>query len=166
MNSIHLHLKKYLILLIVCAFVFLIDRYSKIAVLELLHQENTQNFKINNFLNFTEVWNQGISFGFLSHYNLPPSFFIGSTIAIIIIILWLMKSISPIFQGMIIGGGLGNIVDRVLFGSVFDFIDLHVYNVHYPTFNLADSFIVLSTAILVIKEVFFKRPSSRFEEIL
>ena len=77
-----------------------------------------------------------------------------------------MKSISPIFQGMIIGGGLGNIVDRVLFGSVFDFIDLHVYNVHYPTFNLADSFIVLSTAILVIKEVFFKRPSSRFEEIL
>ena len=151
----YLYLRKLLILLVTCIIVFLIDRYTKTAILALLHQENTQTFKVNSFLNFIEVWNQGISFGLFNHYNLPPLFFIGMTIVIIILMLWLMQSTHPILKGMIIGGAFGNATDRFLFGSVFDFIDLHAYNWHYPAFNIADSFIILSIIIIIIKEMLF-----------
>lgn len=146
----YIYLRKLFILLVTCIIVFLIDRYTKVAVLELLHQENTQIFKVNSFLNFIEIWNRGISFGLFNHYNLPPLFFIGTTIVIIILILLLMQSTHSILKGIIIGGALGNAADRFLFGSVFDFIDLHAYNWHYPAFNIADSFIVLSIIIIII----------------
>ena len=149
-----IYLKKYLILVFTSIVIFFIDRYTKTAILQLLYQENTQTFKVSSFLNFTEIWNKGISFGFLSDYNFPPVLFIGITMAIVALILCLMKNVSPILQGMIIGGAFGNTADRFLFGGVFDFIDLHFYGWHYPAFNLADSFIVLSIILITIKEIY------------
>lgn len=151
----YMYLKRYLVLILICTITLFLDRYTKNAVLQLLHQRNIHSFKINSFLNFTEVWNQGVSFGFLSDYNLSPLFFIVITMLIVILILCLMKNVPPILQGMIIGGAFGNIADRFLFGRVFDFIDLHVYGWHYPAFNLADSFIVFSIIIIITKAMFF-----------
>ena len=67
--------------------------------------------------------------------------------------LYLMTNINPIIQGMIIGGAIGNLVDRVIFGKVFDFIDFHILDWHYPAFNLADSFIVISVMLILISEL-------------
>ena len=149
-----IYLKKYLILVFTSIVIFCIDRYTKTAILQLLYQENTQTFKVSSFLNFTEIWNKGISFGFLSNYNFPPVLFIGITMVIVALILCLMKNVSSTLQGMIIGGAFGNTADRFLFGGVFDFIDLHFYGWHYPAFNLADSFIILSIILIMIKEIY------------
>ena len=67
--------------------------------------------------------------------------------------LYLMTNISPIIQGMIVGGAIGNLIDRIIFGQVFDFIDFHILGWHYPAFNLADSFIVMSVILILIAEI-------------
>lgn len=117
------------------------------------------------FLNFVMVWNQGISFG-LFDTNDPrmPILFIGISLLISIpMLIWLTVSRRiPLSIGLslIIGGAFGNVIDRVRFGAVADFIDLHMNNrYHWPAFNLADSCIVIG-ALLLIYDAFTSKSKS------
>ncbi|MCD6548080.1 MAG: signal peptidase II, partial [Thermodesulfobacterium sp.] len=87
------------------------------------------------------------------------------TIAILgIVYIWAKKifsrnredKISLISLGMLFGGGLGNLTDRIFYGEVFDFIDLHIKNMHWPAFNIADTAITLSLILLIHKN-FYKK---------
>jgi signal peptidase II len=148
-----LKLKRIFIIVIVSLVTLLLDQASKQIILEFLNSNKIHIYKINSFLNFVEIWNKGISFGIFSEYNLSPILFICVSSVILILMLCLMTNINPIIQGMIVGGAIGNLIDRIIFGQVFDFIDFHILGWHYPAFNLADSFIVISVILILIAEI-------------
>lgn len=153
-------LKKIFIIFIISLVTLLIDQASKYLILEFLNSNKTQIYKINSFLNFVEIWNKGISFGIFNEHNLSPILFICLSSIIMILMLYLMANIHPIIQGMITGGAIGNLIDRIIFGKVFDFIDFHILSWHYPTFNIADSFIVISVILILLTEIssfFYKK---------
>jgi signal peptidase II len=110
------------------------------------------------FFNLTMVWNEGISFGVLSNWGIWP-LSIASLIIAALFAVWLTKAtgwIQAIGLGMIIGGAIGNVVDRFRFGAVADFFDFHAYGWHYPAFNIADCGITVGVVLLVIDGLFLE----------
>lgn len=103
------------------------------------------------FFNLTMVWNQGVSFGLFQSGDPTPLIAMAVIISIFFGI-WLARSqtwLQAISLAMIIGGALGNVVDRLRFGAVADFLDFHISGWHYPAFNIADSCITLGIAFLI-----------------
>ena len=143
--------KKKLIFLML--FLVSLDQITKSWALKNIFK-NENNIEINNFLNFIPVWNKGISFGLLSDL-ININFFmiiVSSTIALFFFI-WFIKTQNNkliISLTFIISGALGNIIDRFNHKAVVDFIDVHINNLHWPTFNLADSYITLGAFIYII----------------
>jgi len=142
--------------------IFLADRGSKIIILNIFENSEFASIKINSFLNFSLVLNNGIAFGLFSleknfYYNILTSIII--LIAIFIIFLGyrapnLIKKLSYL---MIAGGASGNIFDRIYYSSVVDFIDITINNFHWFIFNVADIFITLGIVILLIREFLNKK---------
>ncbi len=116
---------------------------------------------VDEFFNITHVKNTGGAFGILSDMN-SLFFIIASSIALLIVIiylirlpennLWLITSLS-----LISGGAIGNMIDRVRFGEVIDFIDLFYDRFHWPAFNIADSSITVGVFILLINLLTFRK---------
>ena len=143
-------MKKYI--LIICVLVF-IDQSSKWYVMSLL--QNIDVIKICRFLRLFEIWNTGISFGMM--HDLVYSNIIFCSISIVVTSALFYLLISGLFDrlpvAMIIGGSIGNIVDRIRYGAVYDFIEFYMKNGHWPAFNFADSFIVLGISIIFMKNI-------------
>ncbi|MFA6357682.1 MAG: signal peptidase II [Candidatus Omnitrophota bacterium] len=141
-----------MIFIIVSSVIFL-DQASKFLAIKFL-QLNTPVVFIKNFLNFTLVHNRGAAFGFFQ--NQVFLFIIVSFLAIALIFYNLKdKKNSTFFKlslSLILGGAIGNLIDRLRFGFVIDFLDLRVW----PVFNLADSAITIA-AVLLTWELFFKK---------
>ena len=146
---------------LIIIFIFLIDRISKIYVVNFNKEFIDEYLFSSSFLNITLVWNNGIAFGLLSieenyFYNLI-------TILIIIIILILLFLVSKVEKLkkysylIIIGGGLGNLFDRIFYKAVPDFIDIHFNGFHWFIFNIADIFITLGVICLIYDEVFLEK---------
>ena len=131
----------------------IIDFISKIIISKNLFEN--QSIKImNNFFNITYAKNTGIAFSFLENSRI---IIIIITLAILIaLFLYLKEKILEKFElfaySLIIGGAFGNLIDRIIYGYVIDFLDFKLFNYHYPIFNLADSFIVIGIILLLIKE--------------
>ncbi|MBI3440565.1 MAG: signal peptidase II [Proteobacteria bacterium] len=106
-------------------------------------------------LNLVMVWNQGISFGLFdtNSPNMSLLFIAISLLTSLLLLLWLAlatKKVVAVPLILIIGGALANVIDRVRFGAVADFIDVHAGQYHWPAFNLADSCISVGAAVLVL----------------
>ena len=140
--------------------IFLIDRISKIHVINLFDTLNDQQIFIASFLNLYLIWNEGIAFGLLSFDNNEIYNFITFFIAIInIIIIYILIKINDFrryFFSIILGGSLGNLFDRLVYNAVPDFIDFHIGNLHWFIFNLADIFITIGVICLILDEFIFK----------
>ena len=114
------------------------------------------------FFNIVMVWNKGVSFGLFSQHgnDWGPLFLIlFSSVIVCVFSVWLLQTRRvPVALSliMVIGGALGNIVDRVRFGAVADFLDFHVMGWHWPAFNLADSAITLGIVLLLVDGLFFE----------
>tara|TARA_B110001452_G_C15050087_1_gene366682 strand:- start:299 stop:742 length:444 start_codon:yes stop_codon:yes gene_type:complete len=139
--------------------VFLLDRYSKNLIIN-IELSNGGRIYINDFLNFDLIWNSGIGFGLL---NLDASilYHIISLIIItvILVIIYLIvkdDGNEKLYYSLILGGAIGNCYDRIVYYSVPDFIDLHIDDYHWFTFNIADIFITVGIILLIFKEVFIK----------
>jgi signal peptidase II len=110
---------------------------------------------ITPFLNLVMVWNQGISFGLFNN-NAPGAALAFTALSLIIamlMFLWLTISTQKFLSvalSLIIGGALGNALDRVRFAAVEDFIDFHWEGYHWPAFNIADTCIVIGAFLLMI----------------
>tara|TARA_B110000967_G_C18465558_1_gene354777 strand:- start:69 stop:557 length:489 start_codon:yes stop_codon:yes gene_type:complete len=138
---------------------FSLDRISKLKVVN--DQLNIdRSVFINDYLNIDLTWNTGIGFGLLNLqsgmvYNLISAVI---TLVILIIILLLIKTNKKdsFFYSIIVGGALGNLYDRISYFAVPDFIDIHVANYHWFTFNIADIFISIGIIGLILNEVSFK----------
>ena len=114
---------------------------------------------IEGLFNLTYLKNKGAAFGFLSTSgSMRVPFFISITVVAVGCILWFLKrhggSRSCIVSlGLIFGGAVGNLVDRIRYGAVVDFIDLHWSGYHWPAFNIADAAICVGVGLLLIKEL-------------
>ncbi len=110
------------------------------------------------FFNLTMVWNEGISFGMF--HGGAIWILCGLALAITILFsVWLTRAqgwLQAISLSMVIGGAIGNVIDRLRFGAVADFFDFHAFGWHYPAFNIADCAIVVGIALLVFDGVFLE----------
>ena len=139
--------------------VFVSDRLSKAYVIKLIATNEKELF-VNDFLNITLNWNRGIGFGLLSFEATTIYHLISALILLIIIyLIYLMvksDSTGKFIIALIIGGAVGNLFDRLTYFAVPDFIDFHIQNYHWFTFNVADIFISIGIFLMIIKEFFFK----------
>ncbi len=110
------------------------------------------------FFNFVMVWNEGISFGLFqgSTVWILVGLAAAITIAFSVMIFKATHWLPLISMAMVIGGAVGNIIDRIRFGAVADFLDFHAFGYHYPAFNVADCGITLGIAMLVIDGLFLE----------
>ena len=140
--------------------IFIIDRISKIHVINLFNTLNDHPIFITPFLNLYLIWNEGIAFGLLSFESKEIYNFITFFIVIInIIIIYITLKINDFrryFFLIILGGSLGNLFDRFLYNAVPDFIDFHIGNLHWFIFNPADIFITIGVFCLILDEFIFK----------
>ncbi len=144
--------------LIIILFIFSLDRYSKIRI---INDFSDTSFYLNDFLNFDLTWNTGIGFGLLSTssnviYNLV-TLIISSVIIFLVYFILKSERFDKFCFSLIISGALGNLYDRFFFNAVPDFIDIHYKNVHWFTFNVADIFITLGIAIFLMKDMIVKK---------
>ena len=156
-----MNLKQFIFgVILILSLTILLDQLTKYIAFIVLFKEK-QVLIINHYLNFRPVWNDGISFGMLQGYgNLGRISFIIIAISIsswIIIYSRKLNTIGFVGYNMIAGGALGNVIDRLIHGKVIDFIDVHYKEYHWPTFNMADSFIFIGVLLFVYNElIFFK----------
>jgi len=139
-------------------FVFTIDRLTKYKIIE--NQLNNGSIFINDYLNFELIWNSGIGFGLLNleanlAYHLI-SLLIFAVIMIIFVFMIKSEKYESFYFSLILGGASGNFYDRITYFSVPDFIDFHINNYHWFTFNVADIFISVGIILIIIKEIVLK----------
>ena len=149
-------LKKNIQYFLIIFFIFFLDRLSKYFILKHFDDPSISDIKISSFLSLNLLWNNGIAFGLLQFengfsYNLI-TFIIFCVLVIVLILAFKSKGLEKISYLMIVGGGLGNIYDRLNYGSVIDFIDISYKNFNWFIFNVADMFITLSIFILILIE--------------
>jgi signal peptidase II len=147
--------------LVVAGLVILLDQLSKLVILMLLDHA----VAVTPFLNLVVVWNRGVSFGmFASAAALMPWLLSGLALAVVVALgFWLRRVTHPLLGvalGLIIGGALGNVIDRVRFGAVVDFLDFHALGYHWPAFNVADSAICVGAALLLVDGLLAPRRQS------
>jgi signal peptidase II len=141
----------------------ILDQLSKAAVLvffdgRVLGDRET----VTSFFNLALTYNRGISFGlFNGGAGLSALFFSLAAAAIIVVLVyWLSRVASPFLAvaiGLIIGGAVGNVIDRIRLGAVVDFLDFHVGYLHWPAFNLADSAICIGVAAMLLDGLLLRR---------
>lgn len=135
--------------------VLILDQLTKIWVMN--DMELYQSISVLPFFNLTYVHNYGAAFSFLSDAGGWQRWFftvIALTVSIVIL-MWLKQSkkeqvLLPCAFSLILGGALGNLYDRLVYGYVVDFLDFFLGNWHWPAFNLADSAIFIGAALLII----------------
>lgn len=130
------------------------DQLSKEWLIGVLNQRGNEPMTLTSFFNLVMVWNHGVSFGMLSEPGTQVRYFlIGVALVIVAIMgLWLYHCTTRWVAGaigLVIGGAIGNVIDRIRFGAVADFFDFHLYGVHWPAFNIADASIFIGVALLV-----------------
>ena len=139
--------------------IFAFDRFLKIWIIN--HQQENSAIFINKFLNFELIWNTGIGFGLFStdpnlFYNLT-SLFIFLVVLFLCYLIFRSNFFDKICFSIVLGGALGNLYDRIVYFAVPDFIDFHVGDFHWFTFNIADIFITVGIILLIIKDLFVKK---------
>tara|TARA_B100001250_G_scaffold288681_1_gene250415 strand:+ start:168 stop:656 length:489 start_codon:yes stop_codon:yes gene_type:complete len=149
--------KKIIISILIVFFLFILDRISKIIILNIAEEVGKVDIYINSFLNFYLVWNKGIGFGLLSFdQNYIFNFITFIIIIINLIILYLIYSennIKRYFFLIVLGGSSGNLFDRLYYSAVPDFIDLNFNGYHWFIFNIADIFITIGIICLIFVEL-------------
>lgn len=117
-------------------------------------------------LNMTLVYNQGAAFSFLADAGgWQRWFFMGLSLVISIVLIYWLRTVEKgriyLATGLalILGGAIGNLIDRSLYGYVIDFIDVYYRSWHYPAFNIADSAIVAGAGLLILDMIKYKEPS-------
>ena len=141
------------------------DQLSKQLLLGYLKQAGAEVPAIDGFFRLVIVWNQGVSFGLLGGEGaLPPWVLSAAAIAVCIgLFVWLRRTDRPLTGwgiGLVMGGAIGNVIDRARWGAVFDFADFHIGQWHWPAFNVADSAIVVGVGLMLIDSLLAEKKSA------
>ena len=141
-----------IMIIIITFLVFLFDILSKIVVINYLQLEESVKV-INNFLYLTYVRNTGAAWSILSNNSYVV---LGISLLIIVGIIWYIwknkidNRFEEVAYSLVLGGAIGNFINRLFYGYVIDFIDIKIFGYDYPIFNLADVFIVIGVILLII----------------
>lgn len=120
-----------------------------------------ETMEVTPFFNLKLVYNQGAAFSFLSDQSGWQRWFLSGVAGAVTLVMvyWLrglkqQERLIALALGLIIGGALGNLIDRLLFGHVIDFLDFYLGQYHWPAFNIADSAISLGVALMLYEIMF------------
>jgi signal peptidase II len=140
------------------AFIILLaDQFTKVLIVG--YYQHGDSTYVTGFFNVVRVHNSGAAFSFLAGASgWQRWFFTAIGIAAAIAIVWMLKShagqkLFSFALACILGGAIGNVIDRVLYGYVVDFLDFHWRGIHFPAFNIADSAITIGAACLILDEL-------------
>ncbi|MGE5477656.1 MAG: signal peptidase II [Bacteroidales bacterium] len=161
--------------LLLAAIIIVLDQISKWWIVErvmrpegLLDTPFYTPLRINvlPFFDLVMAWNRGVSFGILNNDGRWNALLLSllSVAVSVGLVMWMRKAHSRLVLlalGGIVGGALGNVVDRVRWGAVADFLDVHLMGYHWPAFNLADSAITVGAVLLVLDALFTKSSSTK-----
>ena len=150
-------MKKNIILFVLgAATIVFLDQITKAAIVKnfLLHESHTV---MDGFFNIVYVMNPGAAFGFLADMSetFRYLFFIGITVLVMMLIIYYIVKIESqnklyvLSLTLIFAGAVGNLIDRIRFGAVVDFLDFYIGTAHWPAFNVADSSITIGAVLIV-----------------
>jgi signal peptidase II len=145
--------------LLIAALVFAVDQLTKFWVLRIINLDEREPIQITPFLDLAMAWNKGVSYGLLTT-NMQILLVALSLIIAAVLIIFLNSTTKPFIAagyGLLIGGALGNALDRLLHGAVADFVHLHWGTFSWYIFNVADIAIVAGVAALVYDSLFNSR---------
>ncbi len=136
------------------AILLILDQASKYGILYGLGLRQGQKIVLNPYMDLLMVWNRGISYGlFQQNSDAGRWFLVGVGLAACVAIwIWANRVQTKWFcigAALVIGGGLGNTIDRVIYGAVADFVSLHAFNFYWYVFNVADVAIVAGFVLLL-----------------
>ena len=162
-----INIKKFIFYFLIISIVFVLDRVSKIYVINYFENTLDTEIYLSNFLNIILVWNEGIGFGLLSFQDSGIYNFITLIIIlinlIIIYFIYKYKDIRSFLLTLVLGGSLGNLFDRIAFSAVPDFIDFNYNNFHWFIFNIADIFITIGVICLIFVEIILNNKNLKNE---
>lgn len=154
--------------LMVALVILVLDQWSKFFIVYDV-MNPPQHIEVTSFFNIVMAWNRGVSFGMfgwdsqIKVYVLTAMAFL----AAIGLTVWMVREGRLRFAipcGGIIGGAIGNGIDRLHWGAVADFLDFHIMGAHWPAFNVADMGISCGAVLLILDSLFSRTDSSKTEE--
>ena len=160
------NVNQYKRLMVVAGFVVIFDQITKALILYNLPLHHSLSV-IPGFFSLTHIHNPGGAFGFLANQSsgLLNIFFLFISLLSILLLIYFYKNIPPTYPwlvtslALILGGAIGNLIDRIRFGAVIDFLDCYVGTLHWPAFNVADSAISVGVTIILFYFLFKKLPA-------
>ena len=139
------------------SFLLILDQLTKVIAKNSLFEGVSQ--PVTSFLNWTLVYNSGAAFSFLAQAGgWQRWFFTGVGIIAALIMIWLIRknshqTIFSLALSLVLSGAIGNVIDRIIYGAVVDFVDVHYIGWHWPAFNIADSAITIGVILLIVDEI-------------
>lgn len=154
---------KYLRWLGLALFVIVLDQMSKAAILA--HLQLHQSLALTSFFNLVLLFNYGASFSFLADAGGWQHWLF--VVLALCVSGWLIamlrrhadETLLALAMSLVLGGALGNLIDRLHYGAVADFLDFHLAGVHFPAFNVADTAITLGVALLLWQQLLLAKKS-------
>ena len=141
----------------IAALILIADQFTKVLMVSTY--QLGEGFPVTEFFNIVRVHNEGAAFSFLATAGgWQRWFFTGLGVVATLFMVWMLhKHPSQKLFGLaiacILGGAVGNVIDRVMYGYVVDFLDFHYAGIHFPAFNVADCGISVGAALLILDEV-------------
>ncbi len=158
---------RYKIVAIVASLIIFFDQLSKYVVMQKVSLHETIPI-FDGFFNIVHIYNRGAAFGFLNRSDIEWQFwlFLVATIVAVIIIYYLVRTAQFSFTlfialGLVLGGAIGNLVDRIRFRAVLDFLDFYVDKWHWPAFNIADIAICLGAFLTCLSMFINEREKNK-----
>ena len=163
-------MKRYYITIGIAAVIAFLDQLTKKIVMDSLPLWRSKPV-IEGFFNLVHVQNRGAAFGFLNRSDIEWQFwlFAGFTLVAVGLVLFMVKSLKPVTLlalsafGAILGGAVGNFIDRVRFRHVVDFLDFYLGEMHWPAFNVADIAICYGVAVFAVI-TFFREKNEKTKQ--
>ncbi|MBK6594768.1 MAG: lipoprotein signal peptidase [Burkholderiales bacterium] len=143
--------------------ILLVDQFTKVLIVGYYHLGDSTY--VTSFFNVVRVHNAGAAFSFLAGASgWQRWFFTVLGLVAAIVIVWMLRShpgqkLFSFAMACILGGAIGNVIDRMMYGYVVDFLDFHWRGMHFPAFNVADSAISIGAACLILDELLRVRKS-------
>ncbi len=147
--------QRYRLLLLTCAVILPLDQWTKYLVLQHMELQQSRTL-VQHYLNLVYVQNPGAAFGIFADSALRVPFLSGIALLAVAVIVWVLPRLGAeqrwqkLGLVLVVPGALGNLIDRLRFGYVIDFIDVHWYQYHWPAFNVADSAISVGVAFMLV----------------
>jgi len=144
--------------------IVILDQLSKWWITDVIMQP-PHSITVLPVFNIVLTHNRGVSFGmFAAGSDAGKWMLVGVACVIVVFLLhWLYRATSKLNMlalGLIIGGAIGNVIDRIFIGAVVDFLDFHAFGYHWPAFNVADMSIFVGAALLIVESLFRREKSA------